>query len=232
MATSSALPATRSAPPEALGTMVALVDPPAAPAARSSRNCRSVSASSDGGANSTGITAVSRFSATRVFSSASRSDFTSACCASVARTTSCRALTTGITREPAAAPCASHGRCGRSPSVSRTSAATCSMSPDFASYVRTVRASPSAGATSSVATISPTRAKRSPRPITMSALRFSSARTVAASSAVAWPVSASICSIVRAISPARACRSACTLNSYPAATSGASKPFTSSSISA
>jgi len=126
---SSALPATRSAPPEALATIVAALSPPELAAARSSRNCSSVVASSAGEANSTWMTALCRPSCTSVLSSESSSALTSACCASVARTTSLRERATGITRDPAAGCADSHGRIWRSPIVSRTRPAICATSP-------------------------------------------------------------------------------------------------------
>ena len=130
---SSGVPATSSAPPEADATMVAALTPPAPAALRSSRNCFSVVASSAGVANCTGTTALWRPSCTSVFASESRSALISRCCASVARTTSFRERTTGITREPLPVAAVSHGRSCRSPIASRTSPAIWSTSPALSS---------------------------------------------------------------------------------------------------
>ena len=98
--------------------------------------------------------------------------------------------------------------------------------------MRTERAPPAAGSTSTASMNSDAKPKRSPRPATMIELRRSSARTLTMSSAPPLPIDASSCSSDAAISEARACLSANTLKSSDFAVSGASKPLMSSEISA
>ena len=130
MRRSSAVPATKSAPPAAEGITVALDALPDA-AVLSSRKDLSDCASSGACTNCTGKTADSRSGAASELSSEESSDATASCCFVVARTTICRDRGLAKSEErPLVDPaCPSPGRCARSPSVSRASIASVSTSP-------------------------------------------------------------------------------------------------------